>query len=98
MASITTALARLALRPRNLNVYRHTFFAICPNDGQRIEYQLVIRSRRLVFVEDIQAACARHKRGYHEQIADGLVASLGGRQVLRATHQATAVETWRTGR
>lgn len=79
-----------------MNIYRHTFVAECPADGEQIVYSLEIRSPTMIRVEHIRTATALIKRGYHEQIADGLFAQLGGRQQISATHQGVEVETLRT--
>lgn len=85
-------------RRRRLNIYRHRFTAICPNNGATISYELRLSTPRTIFVEDIQAACAEQERGYHENIADSLSRQLGGFQVLRAIHHGTEICSWRTGR
>jgi hypothetical protein len=78
-----------------MNIYRHTFAAVCPADGEMIVYRLEIRSLSMVHVEHIKAATALIKRGWHEQIADRLAESLGGEQTIVATHQGVEIETVR---
>jgi len=45
-------------------------------------------------VEDIVTMCAL-SRGHHEDIADGLKRSLGGKQTLSALHHGVEIETVR---
>lgn len=78
-----------------MNIYRHTFAAVCPADGELIIYQLEIRSPMMIHVEHIKAATAIIKKGWHEQIADRLSEALGGDQVIFATHQGVQIETVR---
>lgn len=78
-----------------LNIYGHTFSAICPSDGETIIYRLEIRSNSMIHVEHIKAATALIKKGWHEQIADRLQESLGGEQRMIATHQGVEITTVR---
>jgi hypothetical protein len=78
-----------------MNIYRRTFVAACPNNGQSIIYQLEIRSARMIQVEHIVTATSLIKRGYHEQIANDLHAQFGGKQVLCAHHHGVDIETIR---
>jgi hypothetical protein len=78
-----------------LNIYRHTFVAKCPADGEMIVYSLEIRSLQMIHVEHIKTATALIKKGWHEQIADRLSESLGGEQTIIATHQGVEIETVR---
>jgi hypothetical protein len=78
-----------------LNIYRHTFAAVCPADGETISYRLEIRSLVMIHVEHVKATTALIKKGWHEQIADRLAESLGGDQTIIATHQGVAIETVR---
>lgn len=78
-----------------MNIYRHTFTAICPSDGDTIIYSLEIRSRGVVMVEHIKTATALIKSGYHERIADELSERFGGDQTIIATHQGIEIETVR---
>lgn len=81
----------------NTNTYRHTFFARCPANGIRIEYQLRIDvpAHQTVRVEQIVAATSSIRAGYHEDIADTLQRKLGGSQVLTAFHHGVGIETRR---
>jgi hypothetical protein len=78
-----------------MNTYRHTFAAICPSDGELIIYRLEVRSPAMIYVENIKAATAIIKKGWHEQIADRLSDALGGDQTIIATHQGVEIETVR---
>ncbi|MCC3679194.1 hypothetical protein LLE81_00085 [Staphylococcus epidermidis] len=78
-----------------MNIYRHTFVAKCPADGEQIIYQLEIRSPTMIRVEHIRTATALIKSGYHELIADELAERLGGEQRIKAVHQGVEVETLR---
>jgi hypothetical protein len=80
-----------------MNIYRHTFAAVCPADGETIVYRLEIRSISMIRVEDIKAATALIKKGWHEQIADLLSESLGEDQTIIAIHQGVEIETVRLG-
>ena len=78
-----------------MNIYRHTFSAICPADSETIIYRLEIRSLGMIHVEHIKTATALIKNGWHEQIADRLAETLGGEQIIIATHQGVEIETVR---
>ncbi len=78
-----------------MNIYRHTFTATCPSDGDTIIYSWEIRSNRVVMVEHIKTATALIKSGYHERIADELLERFGGDQKIIATHQGVEIETVR---
>jgi len=78
-----------------VNIYRHTFVAECPADGEQIIYKLEIRSPTMVRVEHIRIATALIKRGFQEEIADRLQDQLGGQQRIVGVHQGVEVETLR---
>lgn len=78
-----------------MNVYRHTFVAECPADGEQIVYRLEIRSPAMIRVEHIRTATALIKRGFQEAIADALQNQLGGEQRIVGEHQGVEVETLR---
>lgn len=78
-----------------MNIYRHTFIAACPSDGDAIIYSLEIRSPAVIMVEHIKTATALIKSGYHERIADDLAERFGGEQTIIATHQGVEIETVR---
>lgn len=78
-----------------MNIYRHSFTAVCPADGESIIYRLEIKSSIMIHVEHIKTATALIKKGWHEQIADDLAKRLGGDQTIIATHQGVEIETVR---
>lgn len=78
-----------------MNIYRHSFTAVCPADGEVIIYRLEIKSPIMIHVEHIKTATALIKKGWHEQIADDLAKCLGGDQTITATHQGVEIETVR---
>lgn len=78
-----------------MNIYRHTFAAVCPADGETIIYRLELRSTLMIHVEHIKTATALIRQGWHEQIADSLAETLGGDQTIVATHQGIEIETLR---
>ena len=80
-----------------MNIYRHTFGAVCPSDGELIIYRLEVRSPAMIRVEHIKAATAIIRKGWHEQIADRLAEDIGGDQTIIATHQGVEIETVRLG-
>ena len=77
-----------------MNIYRHSFSVLCPNNGVSINYTLEVTSNRTIMAEDIVKACARDK-AFHENLADDLLIALGGSQVLRAHHHGVDIETRR---
>ncbi|MFJ4587854.1 hypothetical protein ACIP1Z_11180 [Pseudomonas moraviensis] len=78
-----------------MNIYRHTFAAVCPADGETIIYRLELRSTSMIHVEHIKTATGLIKHGWHEQIADSLSETLGGDQTIIAIHQGVEIETVR---
>lgn len=78
-----------------MNIYRHSFVAECPADGDQIVYRLEIQSKAMIHVEHIRTATALIKRGYHEEIADQLHQRFGGEQHIVAVHQGVEIETVR---
>lgn len=78
-----------------MNIYRHTFAAVCPADGETIIYRFELRSTSMIHVEQIKTATALIKHGWQEQIADRLSETLGGDQTIIATHQGVEIETMR---
>lgn len=80
-----------------MNIYRKTFVAVCPNDGEAIIYDLKIETYRTIFVEHINTATALIKAGFQEAIADDLHRQFGGLQTIQATHQGVDLTTIRGG-
>lgn len=78
-----------------MNKYTTNFFAVCPNNGIRIAYELTITTGRVIHVEDIVAEVEAIKTGLHESIADQLIEAMGGSQVLKADHHGVRIETIR---
>lgn len=78
-----------------MNIYRHTFVATCPSDGESIIYRLEIKTTKVIMVEHIKTATDLIKTGYHEQIADQLYDRFGGEHKILATHQGVEIETIR---
>lgn len=78
-----------------MNIYRYQFVVTCPSNGEQIIYNLEIHSRDKVMVEHIKTACALHKNGYHEDIADDLHHRFGGLQIISANHHGVGIESRR---
>lgn len=78
-----------------MNIYRYTFKAKCPNNDQRIAYELTLESPTMVMVEKITGCCDELVSGFHEDLADLLLLKLGGKQTIRAHHHGVDVETVR---
>ena len=81
-----------------MNIYRHDFVCICPNNGQAVGYHLEVRTQHLVMAEDIVAAgkaAAQLGMPYHENIADMFYDKFGGWQRLVAYHHGVEIETHR---
>jgi hypothetical protein len=81
-----------------VNIYRTSFSATCPNNGETIAYALTIEATAVIMAEDIVAACKRAslcEKPYHETIADYLHKQLGGRQTITAHHHGVDIETRR---
>ena len=78
-----------------MNAYTTEFFSNCPNNGLRIKYRLRIESDQIIPVEQIVAKVECVSDGYHEEIADELLLSFGGVQMLVADHHGVTIETLR---
>lgn len=78
-----------------MNIYRHQFVSVCPNNGAAIIYRLEIAADMMIPVEHVVTACALFKSGYHEAIADELHRRFGCKQTLTAHHHGVDVETRR---
>lgn len=77
------------------NAYTTEFFANCPNNGIRIKYRLRIETREVIPVEQIIAKVDTITEGFHEEVADELLAAFGGVQTLVADHHGVTIETIR---
>ena len=80
-----------------MNLYKYQFIAACPTNGEQIIYTLELSTDgRMIHVEHIKTACALHRSGFHEAIADELARTFPNcLQVLRATHHGVEIETMR---
>lgn len=79
-----------------MNIYRHTFTALCPNNSLPIKYNLEIEAgNATIQVEEIVKAAKEYARVYQETLADYLHAELGGKQTLKAHHHGVDIETRR---
>lgn len=78
-----------------MNAYTTEFFTNCPNNGLRIKYRLRIETREIIPVEQITAKVEGISEGFHEEVADELLATFGGVQTLVADHHGVTIETTR---
>lgn len=76
-----------------MNIYRYTFAAACPGNGEQIVYHLELQHAEMVRVEHIKTACALHREGFQEDIAASLHDRFGGHLTLRAAHHGVDIET-----
>lgn len=79
-----------------MNTYTTEFFCACPNNGIRVKYKLKIETTDTVAVEQLVAQIESLDQLFHEEIADALIASFGGKQTLVADHHSVTIETMRT--
>jgi hypothetical protein len=81
-----------------MNIYRHQFTRLCPNNGLAIAYHLTIETPQVLMVESIIEGVENlPERGFHEAFADTLTRVLPGRQTLIAHHHGVELETHRGG-
>lgn len=78
-----------------MNAYTTEFFTNCPNNGLRIKYRLRIETLEIIPVEQITAKVETISEGFHEEVADELLAAFGGVQTLVADHHGVTIETTR---
>lgn len=79
-----------------MNTYTVHFTRHCPRNNLAILYTLVIENEHQVMVEKIMRSVRRLPHyGYHEDIADTLVASLPGLHTLSAHHHGVDIVTRR---
>lgn len=78
-----------------MNVYTAKFWAACPVNSQAIDYTLTIKTEQRILVEVIQERLDHIKEGFHEDIADQLIRTFGGEQVLEAMHHGVHIRTMR---
>lgn len=78
-----------------MNKYSLKFFAYCPENNLRIEYDLQIMLKTKIMAEDLIDAVNLIDRGHHEEIANQLHREFGGLQTLKAYHHGVNIETIR---
>jgi hypothetical protein len=78
-----------------LNKYTVRFAAQCPVNGVWVNYELVIHTGNVILVETLLDVVHSMRSGFHEEIADQLLAKFGGTQVLTAHHHGVDIETTR---
>jgi hypothetical protein len=78
-----------------VNRYKIKFNAICPVNGDSIEYFLTIESSKMIPAESIKEAVDECANGFHESFADKLHAKFGGKQFISAVHGGVLIETER---
>ncbi len=78
-----------------MNIYRFNFEVDCPNNDQRIAYQVEIQSARTIMVENIAGYFLSLTSAFHEDIADNAYQRFGGQQIIKAHHHGVGVETRR---
>lgn len=81
-----------------MNIYRHRFYARCPNNGETVAYDLAIETTGTIMVEAIVEAGRETDslpQSYHENIADMMLSRFGGVQRLKAWHHGVEIETVR---
>jgi len=78
-----------------LNIYKFTFTATCPADGELIAYSAEIASNDMIRVEAINTFVDEIKSGFQEEIADQLLERFGGAQEVNAVHQGVEIRTRR---
>ena len=78
-----------------VNTYKIKFHAICPVNEDAIEYFLIIKSSKMIQVEQIKEFTEKLSRGFHEVFADMLHGKFGGYQLMTAIHGGVLIETER---
>ena len=78
-----------------MNIYRMTFTATCPVDGEQIAYSLEIVANDTIRAEDIEATVPTGTV-FHEDLADLFFDKFGGKQTIRARHGRVDIETFRS--
>lgn len=79
------------------NRYEHQFTRLCPNNGELIDYSLVIETAGdVIMVEEIVAACGGDASPvFHEALAEDLIGKFPGVHRLTAEHGGVRIETRR---
>lgn len=78
-----------------MNTYSAEFSSWCPINGALVLYRIRIETTETIQVEQILAAIRREPESLHEDIADRMFATFGGRQTLSAHHHGVTIETTR---
>lgn len=79
-----------------MNKYVIEFVSQCPNDGTNVTYNLIIESKRMILLEDLNDFINENcLTGFHEQMADELFDRFGGCQYMQANHNLGFIETTR---
>ena len=78
-----------------MNRYKVKFNAVCPVNGDVIEYSLAIESINMIKAESIMEAICEFDKGFHEVFADILHKKFGGKQFMKAIHGGVTIETER---
>lgn len=78
-----------------MNSYSTKFFAFCPVNNVRVEYEWTVKSKHMLNVESLIDAVTLLDRGYHEDFADQLHREFGGEQTLVAYHHGVYIKTER---
>jgi hypothetical protein len=81
----------------DMNKYTVKFFCKCPANGIRIEYCLSIITNKRIDVEMLIDEVSKYEPHelFHEDIADDLLNTFGGKQELKAFHHGVHIETFR---
>ena len=78
-----------------MNIYQYQFSVICPNDNEKIVFDLNIESKKTIFVEHIKEFLAPRTVAFQEDLAEELYRKFAGRQTIKAIHQGILVTTIR---
>ncbi len=78
-----------------MNRYKVKFNAVCPVNGDSIEYSLMIESSKMIEAERIMEVVSGFGSGFHEVFADALHKTFGGKHFMTAIHSGVLIETER---
>lgn len=78
-----------------MNRYKVKFNAVCPVNGDSIEYSLMIESSKMIEAERIMEVVSNFVSGFHEVFADALHKTFGGKHFMTAIHSGVLIETER---
>jgi len=78
-----------------VNRYKVKFNAVCPVNGDSIEYSMMIESSKMIEAERIMEVVSGFKSGFHEVFADALHKKFGGKHFMTAIHSGVLIETER---